>query len=59
MQRKQRLLFDTLDRHEAHTRATHRFADRLGIVAVVLTVAAIRRHELGAISRTVWGVPAL
>ena len=35
-----------LDRHEAHVGPSHRLADRLGVVAVVLAALAIRRDEL-------------
>lgn len=45
MQREDRLLLHRLHRHKAHVRTPHRFADRLGVVAVVLRALAIRRHK--------------
>ena len=49
-----RLLFGALDRHEAHARALHRLADRLGICRVVLAPLDARLHVGGGISRTSW-----
>jgi hypothetical protein len=40
------LLLDRLDCHKAHVRSAHRFADRLGIVGVVLVAFHIRFDEL-------------
>jgi hypothetical protein len=36
VQDEHRLPLRALDRHEAHSRAAHRFADRLGIGGIVL-----------------------
>ena len=41
-----RLLLLARDRHEVHARSSHRFANRLRIVGVVLPSSAIRDHEL-------------
>ena len=41
-----RLLLIAFDRHEAHVRPAHRFADRLRIVDIVLAALAVRIHKL-------------
>src|SRR5580698_3866562 len=46
MQGQLRLLLRELHRNESHVRSSHRFADRLGIITVVLSALAIRSHEL-------------
>jgi hypothetical protein len=47
MRRLDILLFDRLDCDEAHAGTAHRFADRLGIVRVVLVAFDKRFNELG------------
>ena len=45
MQRQDCLLLGALHRHEAHVGPSYRFADRFGVVAVVLRALAIRSHK--------------
>src|ERR1044071_102638 len=52
VQRQQRLLLGALHRHEAHARARHRLANRLGVVAVVLARSEERR--VGKEGRSRW-----
>jgi hypothetical protein len=40
------LLLNTLHSNKAHVRSTHRFADRLGIIGVVLVALHVGLHEL-------------
>ncbi len=42
-----RLLLSALDRNEAHLRPRHGFADRFGIIAVVLLITPERSDKLG------------
>src|ERR1044071_2347442 len=46
MEQKNGLLVGSLDRHEAHGRPLHRFADSLGIGRVVLLALNVRLDEL-------------
>ena len=45
MQGKQCLLLGTLDRYKTHVGPTHRLADRLGVVAVILAALPVGRDE--------------
>jgi len=45
MQRQHRLLLSALHRHEAHVRTRDCFANRFGVIAVVLRTLAIRGNE--------------
>ena len=47
MRRLSILLGNALDRHKSHSRAPHRFADRLGIDPVVLAALDVGLHKLG------------
>ena len=40
------LLIYRLDAHESHAGPAHRFADRLGVIGVVLVALHVRLHEL-------------
>ena len=46
VQREHGLLLDALDRHEAHVRSPHRFADRLGVGDIVLVALHVGFDEL-------------
>ena len=46
MHHQHRLLLIAFDRHEAHVRPAHRFADRFRIVRIVLAALAVRIDEL-------------